>query len=321
MILRYRAVIAGLLLFTVSIYGQDTWYGTVSGIQLMYNPAFAGTAGAPSLRVNAFSFFPGKGFGLQSVYASYDGYFSSLHGGAGLWLSDDVLGDIMNDLRAGASYAYHFRAGRDIFITAGLTAALMTRGIKSGSVILPDDIDPFRGFTGGGTEYFAPAPATRFDLGTGLTIASGKWYAGASVMHLTRPSLSEEATGQNRIERLFTVTGGTVITTGNKDLSFTPSASILIQGKEPVIYLGGEASWKGVSGGLALWHVNGGYTAMTGAAGWQSSSLMLTISYSYLLNSRGVTIGGTAIINAGAAFSFGNVEKSKAIHIIKLPHL
>ena len=161
------AIITILLSCTAPVTGQDSWYGSVSGMHLMYNPAYAGTAGTPGLNISAYSFFPGKGFGLRSVYASFDGYFSSLHGGAGVWISDDMLGDIMNDLRGGASYAYHFRAGRDVYVTAGLTASVITRGIRTGSVILPDDIDPFRGITGGGADYISQAPLFRFDLGTG----------------------------------------------------------------------------------------------------------------------------------------------------------
>ncbi|MEZ4997625.1 MAG: type IX secretion system membrane protein PorP/SprF [Bacteroidales bacterium] len=105
-----------------------------------------GTARRSRTKHFSIFLFPGKGFGLRSVYASFDGYFSSLHGGAGVWISDDMLGDIMNDLRGGASYAYHFRAGRDVYVTAGLTASVITRGIRAGSVILPDDIDPIPGY-------------------------------------------------------------------------------------------------------------------------------------------------------------------------------
>ncbi|MRR20678.1 type IX secretion system membrane protein PorP/SprF, partial [bacterium] len=278
--LRCRTLAAVLLLSAVTLSGQDTWYGSVSGMQVMYNPAFAGTGGNQSLKISAFSFLPGKGFGLQSVYASWDGYFSSLHGGAGIWFSDEMLGEIMNDLRAGASYAYHFRAGRETFITAGLTASVITRGLRSGSVILPGDIDPFRGITGGGTEYIPPEPLFRFDLGTGFSLSSGNWYGGASVMHLTRPSLSDDDSDHNRINRLFTLTGGVSLTPGAKDLTLTPSAAIMIQGDGLKFYLGSEASFRGLCGGLSMWHVTDGFTALGGSAGWDVQTLKVMISYS-----------------------------------------
>jgi len=319
--LRYRTLAVALLLCTVTLTGQDTWYGSASGMQVMYNPAFAGVEGASSVKISAFSFLPGNGFGLRSVYASYEGYFSSLRGGAGAWVSDDILGDVMNDLRGGAFYSYHFRAGRRLFVTAGLTAAVITRGIRSGSVILPEDIDPFRGITGGGTGYFPPAPLTRFDLGTGFTIASGNWFGGASVMHLTKPSLSDDALDHNRVNRLLTLTGGILLTPGGKDFSMLPSASLFIQGDETRIYLGSEASWKGLAGSLSLWHVSDGFTSLGVSAGWDAITVKIMLSYSYIVSGGSATMVGTAIVKAGAMFSFGNVEKSRGAHIIKLPLL
>ncbi len=319
--LRYRTLAAALLFCTVTLSGQDTWYGSVSGMQVMYNPAFAGVEGASSVKISAFTFLPGNGLGLKSVYASYDGYFSSLRGGAGAWVSDDILGEIMNDLRGGAYYSFHFRAGRRLFVTAGLTAAVITRGIRSGSVILPGDIDPFRGNTGGGTEYIPPAPLTRFDMGTGFSVSSGDWFAGASIIHLTRPSLSDDALEYNRVNRLITLTGGISLTPGGKDLSLLPSAALLIQGGEARIYLGSEASWKGLAGGLSLWHVTNGFTALGASAGWDAMTVKVNLSYSYIIAGGGTTLGGTAMIKAGAMFSFGKVEKSRAAHIIKLPLL
>lgn len=319
--LRYRTLLAALLICPLTLSGQDTWYGSVSGMQVMHNPAFAGVESTSTVKISAFSFLPGNGFGLRSVYASYDGYFSSLRGGAGAWVSDDMLGDIMNDLRGGAFYSYHFRAGRRLFVTAGLTAGVITRGIRSGSVILPGDIDPFRGITGGGTDYIPPAPITRFDLGTGFTVSSGDWFAGASIMHLTRPSLSDDALEHNRVNRLLTLTGGISLTPGGKDFSLLPSAALLIQGDETRIYLGSEASWKGLAGSLSLWHVTNGFTALGASAGWDATSVKIMISYSYIVAGGITSLGGTAMVKAGAIFSFGNVEKSRGAHIIKLPLL
>lgn len=318
---RYRTLIPGLLLFTAALSGQDTWHGSVSGMQMMYNPAFTGVGSAPSLNISAFSFLPGNGFGLRSVYASYDGYFEELHGGAGVWITDDMLGDIMNDLRGGLSYAYHFRAGRDVYITAGLTASLIARGIRRDAIILPDDIDPFSGITGGGADYTAPASVTRFDLGTGFTVSSGPWYGGLSVMHLARPPLSHEDRDVNRMDRLLALTGGVEINPGKGDLSLVPSAALIVQGDEYRIYLGGEAWWKGIMAGIGMWHVRGGFTSAAGSVGWDAGSVKVNMTYSYILSGGDVSVGGTAIVKAGALFSFGNVEKSRARHIIKLPLL
>ena len=319
--LRYITFIPGLLLCMMPLNGQDTWYGSVSGMQVMYNPAWTGAAGAPVLNISAYSFLPGNGFALKSVYASCDGYVPGLHGGAGIWISDDMLGEVMNDLRAGASYAYHFRAGRNLYINAGLTASLVNRGIRTGSVILPEDIDPFRGITGGSSGYTAPANLSRFDLGTGIAFSSGQWYGGVSVMHLTQPSLSDDQQDHNRLKRLITLNGGASFKAGSSGLALNPSAAFLAQGEDVTVYLGTEVLFKGLMSGLAIWHASRGFTAAETSLGWDADPVKFILSYSYILAGGDALFKGTALVKAGLLFSFNNVEKRRAVHIIKLPVL
>ncbi len=317
----YRTLSPFLLFCTLTLSGQDTWHGTVSGMQMMYNPAFAGVRGTSSVNLSAFTFLPGKGFGLRSVYASYDGYYPALHGGAGVWVADDMAGEIMNDLRGGLTYSYHFRAGRKTFVTAGLTASFISRGIRTGSIILPGDIDPFLGVTGNGSGYISPGTINRFDLGTGFTVASGPWAGGFSVLHLTRPLLSDEDNDHHRIDRLWSVTASADLSSGSEDLSLLPSAAFIMQGSEFRIYLGSEASWKGLMAGIAAWHAKGGFTSAQCSLGYDLSRVKIIMSYSYVLSGGAAPISGTAIVRAGAVFGFGNVEKSRGAHIIKLPLL
>jgi len=51
---RYITFIPGLFLCILPMNGQDTWYGSVSGMQVMYNPAWTGAAGAPVLNISAY---------------------------------------------------------------------------------------------------------------------------------------------------------------------------------------------------------------------------------------------------------------------------
>lgn len=319
--LRYGTLLPGLLFLAMTLKGQDTWYGSMSGMHLMYNPAWAGSAGSPAVNISATTFLPGNGFGLKSVYASYDGYFPGLRGGAGVWLSDDILGDIMNDLRAGASYAYHFRAGRDFYITAGLTASLVNRGIRTGSIVLPEDIDPFRGITGGSVPYTSPANITRFDLGTGISVATGNWYGGVSVMHLAQPSLSSDNLEQERLNRLYALNAGVSITPGSSGLTLNPSAAFLAQGGSTAVYLGTEALWKGLMSGLSFWHLSQGFTAAETSLGWDADIVKFILSYSYILAGGDSSFKGTAMVKARLLFRFNNVEKRRVLHIIKLPVL
>jgi type IX secretion system PorP/SprF family membrane protein len=320
--LRYKTVIAGFLLMNGLIAGgQDTWYGSVSGIQLMYNPAYTGATGVATMNISAYTFLPGNGFDLRSVYASFDSYYPLLHGGAGLWISDDILGEILNDFRTGACYSYHLRAGRDLWFNAGLTASLIWRGIKPGAVIMPGDIDPFGGITGGSSEYYDSYGALRFDLGTGISFAAGPWYGGFSVMHLTQPSMSDDQQDRDRVRRLYSLSAGTLISTSDGSFTLNPSALIMVQGNTLKAFLGTEAEYRNLLFGIALWHSFSGFTALQPSAGWGADVVKIILSYSYIIGGGNNAFGGTAIVKAGLSLSFNNVEKRRVPHIIKLPVL
>ena len=111
-----------ILLFSlISGSGKCQYNDLGPGYQLtlLGNPGLTGSEGEGSLRLSYLNFYPGNRFNIHSVNVSYDGYFPVLHGGAGFYISDDNLNGIINNLRGGFSYAYHFQAGRDLFISAG----------------------------------------------------------------------------------------------------------------------------------------------------------------------------------------------------------
>lgn len=318
-----RKAVICILLTTACLAagGQDTWYGAMSGLHLMYNPAFAGSSGEGTMRISCYSFLPGAGFGLRSVYASYDDYSEKLHGGAGVWISDDMMGEVMNDMRTGLTYAYHLKAGRELYFNAGLTASLVYRGINRGAVTFPDDYDPFGGIISPPSETITDAGNMLFDTGTGISFSSGSWYGGLSVMHLTQPYLSTNQHKDNRLFRLYTLNAGTIFHIGHNDLDLCPAASLFVQDRNMIVYLGTVASMRELSFGLAVWHVTSGFAAAESSVGWDSGSTTITISYSYNILGGGEAVMGTAVVRAGLSISFNNVEKRKAIHVIKLPEL
>ncbi|MCI0523048.1 MAG: PorP/SprF family type IX secretion system membrane protein [Bacteroidales bacterium] len=310
-----------IILSGLTTHGQDTWYGGMSGLHFMYNPAFTGAAGKPEMRLSCYSFLPGNGYSLGSVYGSYNDYSSSLHGGVGLWLSDDMLGDVMNDFRAGATYAYHLRAGNDLYFSAGLTASMVHRGIRAGSVILPEDLDPFLGYTGISSETISSGNVTLLDLGTGITVSKGSWYGGFAVMHLTQPWLSDRHQDHNRLRRLYSLNAGTSFEPGGKSLTISPSASMHLQDGYVAAYLGAELLYRELMCGLALWHEGSGFTAAVPALGWDTGTAKVILSYSYIIAGGVPVIKGTAIVRAGLSICFNNVEKRRVVHVIKLPDL
>lgn len=309
------------ILFSYLTFGQDTWYGSTSGMKSMFNPAFSGAAGKTALRISSCSFLPGGGFGLNSLFASIDGFVPQLHGGASLWISNDFLGDVTNELQSGVTYAYHLKAGENLFFNAGMTASVINIGINRSELVFPDDLDPYGGVISASDENYSGSGITRFDIGSGFTVASGVWYGGFAVMHLARPYMSESQKSENRLPRKYIVEGGTEIPFGSGDATISPSLAMIMQGKGFIADAGFSVSLKQLSAALSCWYIKDGMTAIQTSAGWIGKTTSLCLSYSYNLDIPQNTLPSTAIVKLSVSIFFNDVEKRKVFHIIKLPEM
>ncbi len=164
MIKKFGIIIILVFVFSVICSGQETDSGPGYQMIMMNNPSFAGSEGEVLLRLSYLNYYPGNNYNLHSVYVSYDSYFSSLHGGAGIYISDDYQGGIINDIRGGLSYSYFIQAGKDIFINAGLSGSFYHRGFSFGNALFPDQIDPLAGIMYPTSEALASKGRTVFDI-------------------------------------------------------------------------------------------------------------------------------------------------------------
>jgi type IX secretion system PorP/SprF family membrane protein len=198
-----------VIIITFPAAGQDALYSPGYQWIMINNPAVTGSEGDGILRLSYLNIYPGNNYNLHSAFLSYDGYFPSLHGGAGFYLSDNYLGGIVNDIRGGFSYAYFLQAGRNLYINAGLSASLYHRGYNIGNVVLPDQIDPLGGVVFPPGESLDASGKTIFDIGTGFLFISGRIFGGFSVIHLSEPDLSDADSGNEKLKRklLFHISG------------------------------------------------------------------------------------------------------------------
>ncbi|MDP4222265.1 MAG: hypothetical protein Q8868_03035, partial [Bacteroidota bacterium] len=108
-------LIISLSLLTVgTVFGQEANYWPGHQTLMMDNPGITGCGVEGVMRISYLNFFPGKGYNFHSGFISYDSYFPAIHGGAGIYISDDYAGGIMNETRGGISYAYYLQAGREL---------------------------------------------------------------------------------------------------------------------------------------------------------------------------------------------------------------
>jgi hypothetical protein len=100
-----------------------------------------------------------------------------------------------------------------------------------------------------------------------------------------------------------------------------PSAAFLAQANACTFYLGTEALFGNLMCGLAIWHTGSGFLSAEPSLGWDMGSAKLLLSYSYAIAGGDTAFNGTAVVKAALSVYFNNVEKSRVVHIIKLPSL
>jgi type IX secretion system PorP/SprF family membrane protein len=313
--------IAAVVAFS-DVTGQEMSYGPGYQTILQNNPAFTGSEGDGSLRLSYLNFYPGNNFILNSVFVSYDSYMPGIHGGAGFFIADDYLGGIINDLRGGFSYAYHFQAGREIFINAGLSASCYYRGFNIGKIILPDQIDPLNGVTYPSGESITERGRAVFDIGTGVMVMTGRFIAALSVIHLTTPDLSGTGLQADRINRRLNLN-----LAGKFDLN-TDRQLVA----RPVVMAELESS--SVSGGLGASFENNSFSLscviLTGSSknidlqagcSLKAGRIQLFYNYKFNLHSSNKMVPASLMHQAGLALSLNYVDKRKIINAINFPKL
>ncbi|MGM0666423.1 MAG: PorP/SprF family type IX secretion system membrane protein [Bacteroidota bacterium] len=192
------------------------------------NPALAGSEGPGKLRLMYRDYYPGKGLNLFSVSSSYDSYLESIHGGFGIYVSENLLGDLLSDLRAGAAYSYHLRASRDLYINAGFLASVIHRGMDAGRIVLPDQLDPIMGAVLPSGEVIDPISNTVFDAGLGFLFMYRDYHAGIAVNHIFNPDLMGHGFEETVPGRRLSVHCGAVFNT-RKELRIMPGFIINVQ--------------------------------------------------------------------------------------------
>lgn len=287
----------------------------------MSNPAFSGASGDGTLRLSYLNFYPGNSYNLHSVYASYDAYIPVLHGGAGLWVSDDYLGGIINDVRGGLSYAYALQAGKDLYIRGGLSAQVFHRGFDFSGVILPDMIDPIGGAVFPTGEILAPMSRTVFDIGTGFLLIYRKFFTGIALNHLSQPDLSTGSSPTLLKRKLLLNAALSILLSDNGNLSITPIGYVEMQGDHVAGGAGTSFGGKGFSVNMIMMgdnmknlNIQTGFTLKFGRT---------DIFYNYRMN----VLSGNSLMplsllhQTGLSFGLYSVDKRNVQGTIRFPDL
>lgn len=313
-----------LLIVWIPFYcpGQETGYGqgfqTITGT----NPAFSGSGGDGTVRISYFNFYPGKNNNLHSVFLSFDSYFEGLHGGTGFYLANDYLGGIVNDTRAGFSYAYFLQAGENIFINAGLSASVFHRGFNFSGAVLPDQIDLIGNISPVSQESLANRGKTTFDVGAGFLVISGRFFAGISVNHLARPEINPAGSDEEKLKRKLSVHLAADLSLDKKNI-FAVRPVFIGEWQGDFITAGAGLTVQtrilGVST-VAIKSSSGSFDVKTGFM-ISNGKFSFLYNYCFNLHSDNYLLPVSLFHQAGITLSLFNVEKSNRIRTIILPGL
>jgi type IX secretion system PorP/SprF family membrane protein len=310
------------VIFSLFCKGQDSESGPGYQLILMNNPALSGSEGDGVLRLSYLNYYPGNNYNLHSVYISYDSYVPSLHGGLAVYLSDDYLGGIANEMKGGVSYSYFLQAGKDLFINAGLSASVFHRGLNFSGAILPDQIDPLGGVLFPTGDILPNSGKTVFDIGAGFLFMTGKLTGGLSVSHLAEPDLTENLSSDEKLKRklLLHITYDIQLNKSN-NLRFSPLGYLVMQGG----YLSAGAGTVFESNYLSInaLLLDDNWNNLNMQTGFAIKAGRMHIYYNYRFNiaTGNAMMPFSLLHQTGLAFSLNNVDKRKTIKTINFPKL
>jgi type IX secretion system PorP/SprF family membrane protein len=291
-------------------------------MMMISNPSLAGTEGDGVMRLSYLNYYPGNNYNLHSVYFSYDSYFPKLHGGAGLYLTDDYLGGIINDFRGGFSYSYFLQAGKDLYINGGLSASIYHRGFNFSDAILPDQIDPLGGVSIPSSEVLATPGKTVVDIEAGFLFISGKFSGGFAIDHLAEPDLSSTGDSNEKLKRKILIhISGDFDLNETQNLKIRPLTYLVMQRK---YFLGGAgASLEGKSLSFNTMFLADSGKDLNIQTGFSFRTGRIAIYYNYRFNiiSTNKVLPLSLLHQTGLAFSLNNVEKRNAIKTINFPKM
>jgi type IX secretion system PorP/SprF family membrane protein len=317
-----RGLIPVFLALSLNGNAQEAGSGLNYQMTIISNPAAAGSAGDRYLRLSYVNYYPGNSYNLHSVLLSYDGYYPSLHGGALFYLSDNYLGGIVNELRGGFAYSYFLRAGKNFFISSGLSASFYNRGYRFGGAVLPDQIDPLGGVVLPSAETLTAKGRTVPDLGTGFLFMAGRIFGGIAVSHLAEPVVSDAGPVRERLTRSLLVHAAAELPLGTEGkLRIFPVAKIETGNGFFSAGAGAslESNYLSVNS-IFFFDNNKNMDIQTGLS-ISAGNMVVFYNYRFNIVSEKTLLPFSLLHHTGIAFRLNNVDKRKAVKTINFPKL
>ena len=249
--------------------------------KLANNPGFAGSRDAISTTVLQRSQYMGFVGSPTTLNLSVDAPISLLHGGVGLNISQDQIGEVeLSTLDIKGSYAY----------TTDLGSGQLGIGLSFGIVQSGIDITNARSEVQNDEALPATSNGSVFDLGGGLYYNTEDVYIGLSSTHLSEPTIEKED-GDILLERHYFLIAGYYYFI-NPNLSLNPSIYLKSDGATSQLDINSNIIYDNkIWGGLSYRHaenLNEGGPELVVLTGMNiTSDLKFGIAYDIVLSSVG----------------------------------
>ena len=309
-----------MLMHPFVLVAQDDGAGIVMTSTLIENPSVAGIEGYGVLRFSYKNIYPGNKYKLNKMFLTYDSYFEGLHGGTSFFISNDSKSGMINDLHIGLSYAYHFKAGDDFYISAGLSASLFHRGFNFGNAVLPDQIDPYGNVSLVSGETLVDKKVTVPDISTGFLFMFSKYYVGLAISHLTQPDLSGDHSETTILNRSVLLHAGGTISIA-KELNIDPVIAAKYDDKHLYVAGGLAFGTQKLSANAIISYENSGCLDLRAGLSFDFESFGFNYAYKFNLLNDNELLPISVHHQIGISVVLNNLKKRKAYNTITFPQI
>lgn len=252
---------------------QDPQFSQNMFLKLPINPGYAGTSGslcATAAYRTQWVGFPGS---PKTILFTADAPIQSLHGGAGLTVVNDKLGNF-NFLLARGAYSYHKTIGATGLLGIGLELGMMQTNVKydwlapDGSNGLQDQAIPN-----------AQVKKTTYDVGFGAYYRTPQLFVGISASHLPQQDLKDKEFNYEAARHYYVIAGYDFFLSST--LQLRPSAHVKSDASVTTFDLNCNLLWNNMLWGGLSYRLQDAIVPHVGFAWSPNAKSTLKIGYAY----------------------------------------
>ena len=194
---------------------QEASFAHYWAMEPSFNPAAVGKESMINVTGAYNMSFAGFEHNPRTMYVAADmplRLLGALHG-VGIQLMNDEIG-LFTHKRIVLQYAYKMRMFGGT-LSIGIQGGMLSEGFKGSEIDPENPSDPAFSTT--------DVTGTAMDISLGLYYKHGSWYAGASMLHVTAPSVELGDKSIYDISRMYYLTGGYNIRLRNPFLTIHPT--------------------------------------------------------------------------------------------------